>query len=71
MQKTLKIEGMMCEHCTKHVTEALEKIEGVEQAVVTLGKHKKPGEAVVTLQKEVDDQVLRDAVAAAGYTVVG
>ncbi len=70
MQKTLKIEGMMCEHCTKHVTEALEKIEGVEQAVVTLGKHKKPGEAVVTLQKEVDDQVLRDAVSAAGYTVV-
>ncbi len=71
MQKTLKIEGMMCEHCVKHVTEALEKVEGVERAEVSLGKHKKPGTALVTLRAETDGEALKKAVTDAGYTVVG
>ncbi|WFR76699.2 cation transporter [Lactococcus lactis] len=38
MKETLKIEGMTCDHCVMHVTNALEAIEGVEKAKVSLKK---------------------------------
>lgn len=67
MQKTLKIEGMMCSHCEKHVKDALEAIEGVSLAEVS----HKSGTAVVTLTKEVSHDELTAAVTKEGYTVKG
>ena len=69
MQKTLIVEGMMCEHCVKHVTDALSAVPGVVKAEVTLGKKKKPGTAVVQFEGEVADDALIRAVEEAGYTV--
>lgn len=65
MEKTMKIEGMMCPHCEARVKKVLESIDGVAGAVVS---HKK-GTAVVTLSKAVDDSLLKKAVEDAGYPV--
>ena len=67
MKKTLLVEGMMCAHCVKHVTDALLGVEGVSAAEVTLATK----QAVVTLEKEVSNEALCSAVAAAGYEVKG
>ena len=66
MEKTLKIDGMMCMHCSGRVQKALEAIDGVESAAVS----HETGTAVVTLSKEVADDVLKKAVTEAGYTVI-
>ena len=63
MKVTLKVEGMMCAHCEKHVKDALEKIDGVLSAEAS---HKKK-RAVVALEKEVDHALLIAAVKEAGY----
>ncbi len=65
MQKTLKIEGMMCQHCVAHVTKALQAIAGVENVEVQLKKKT----AVVTLTTAVADDVFVQAIAEAGYEV--
>ena len=65
MTKTLKIEGMMCGHCEMHTKKALEALDGVTKAEVS----HKTGTAVVTLEKEVSDEVLKKAVADQGYEV--
>ena len=65
MEKTLKIEGMMCEHCEMHTKKALEALDGVTKAEVS----HKTGTAVVTLEKEVSDDALKQAVAEQGYQV--
>ncbi len=65
MKKTLKIEGMMCGHCEMHTKNALEALEGVAKAEVSY----KTGTAVVTLEKEISDDVLRQTVAGQGYQV--
>ena len=65
MKKTLTIEGMMCMHCVKHVTDALNAVEGVEKTDVNLKKKR----AVVTLNAEVADDALKTAVKEAGYEV--
>lgn len=65
MKKTLTIEGMMCMHCVKHVTDALNAVEGVEKADVNLKKKR----AVVTLNADVADDALKAAVKEAGYEV--
>ena len=69
MKKTILVQGMMCEHCCKHVADALSKVEGVEKADVSI-KHKK-GLAVVTLSGEVADEALFAAVREAGYEPLG
>ena len=66
MEKTLKIEGMMCGHCEAHVKKALEAIPEVTEAVVS---HEK-GSAVITLSKEVPDEMLKKAVEEEGYKVL-
>ncbi len=66
MTKTMNIEGMMCGHCEARVKKTLEGIDGVTEAVVS---HEK-GTAVVTLEKEVADSVLKEAVEAQDYKVV-
>ena len=65
MKKTLKIEGMMCEHCEMHVKKALEGLDGVKKAEVS----HKTGTAVVTLENEIPADVLKQAVADQGYSV--
>ena len=66
MTKTLKIEGMMCGHCEMHTKKALEALDGVTKAEVS----HKTGTAVVTLEKEVSDDALKQAVAEQGYEVI-
>ena len=66
MEKTLKIEGMMCPHCEANVKSTLEAIEGVASAEVS----HVAGTAIVTLEKEVADDVLKDAVEGKGYKVL-
>lgn len=65
MEKTLKIEGMMCEHCEAHVKKALEALEGVASAEVS----HKTGIAIVTCNSEISEEALKAAVEAEGYKV--
>ncbi len=65
MEKTLKIEGMMCGHCEMHTKKALEAIDGVTKADVS----HKTGTAIVTLEKDISDDILKQAVADQGYQV--
>ena len=65
MEKTLKIEGMMCGHCEMHVKKALEALDGVTNAEVS----HKAGTAVVTMEKEITNDVLKQAVENQGYKV--
>lgn len=66
MEKTIKIEGMMCPHCEATVKKTLEELDGVTQAVAS---HEK-GTAVVTLEKDVSFETLKKAVEDKGYTVI-
>lgn len=66
MNKTMIIEGMMCEHCTGRVQKALKEIAGVES--VTMSLQNKSAELVVSAK--VEDEVLKAAVTDAGYEVV-
>ena len=63
MKKTVYINGMMCSHCTAHVQKALGALDGVESVEVSLEDKK----AVLTLNKNVDDAVIKNAVREAGY----
>ena len=65
MKKKLSIEGMMCGHCEATVKKALEGLDGVSLADVS---HEKD-QAVVSLEKEVSDQVLKETVEAKDYKV--
>lgn len=67
MEKTLKIEGMMCGHCEAHVKKALEALAGVKQADVS----HESGTAVVAMDTDVDVAVLKKAVEEQGYQVTG
>ena len=67
MEKTLKIEGMMCPHCEMRVKKALEAVPGVLEATPS----HTAGNAVVKLSKDVDDAALKKAVEDQGYEVVG
>lgn len=65
MKKVLKIEGMMCGHCTGRVEKALNDLDGVTAEVSLEGKS-----ATVTLSKDVSDETLVQTVTDAGYEVV-
>ena len=67
MKKVLHVEGMMCQMCVKHVTQALKNVAGVEAVEVSL----EAKTAAVTLGAEVEDAVLAKAVTDAGYEVTG
>ena len=66
MEKTIKVEGMMCMHCVAHVKKALEELPGVTAEVDLDG-----GRAVVRAEQLPDDAALTSAVTEAGYKVVG
>ena len=67
MEKTLKIEGMMCMHCSSRVKKALEALPQVIEAEVS----HETGTAVVTLSAPVDDALLQKTVEDQGYEVIG
>ena len=66
MEKTINIEGMMCQHCEATVKKALEALDGVDSAIVS---HEK-GTAVVSFSQEVADEVLTKAVEDKDYKVI-
>lgn len=65
MKKTMKIEGMMCQHCVAHVTKALESVDGVAKVEVNLKKKT----AIVELSADVSNEQLTAPVLEAGYEV--
>ena len=67
MVKTLNVEGMMCQHCVKHVHDAIVKVAGVKGVDVSLEKKN----AAVECEESVSDDTLKAAVAEAGYEVTG
>ena len=67
MKETVKIEGMMCNHCEMAVKKALEALDGVEEADVS---HEK-GTAILTLNKAVADGDIKKAIEDKDYTFVG
>ena len=66
MTRTFNIEGMMCDHCEANVKKTLEAIDGITGADVS---HEK-GTAVITLDKDVDEEVIRKAVEDKDYKFV-
>ena len=65
MEKTMKIEGMMCGHCEATVKKALEALDGVSEAIVS---HEK-GTAIVKLNTDVPNDVLKETVEEKDYKV--
>ena len=63
MKKVMKVEGMSCNHCKMSVEKALSALEGVKSAQVDLQKKT----ATVVLAQDVADEVLKKAVADAGF----
>ena len=63
MAKTMKIEGMMCAHCSGRVEKALNDLPGVTATVDLAG-------GTASVQGDVSDEALTKAVTDAGYTVV-
>ena len=66
MDTTLKIKGMMCQHCVKHVTEALSKLDGVTNVKVDLEGEK----ADLATSKPIDNETYKKAIVDAGYELV-
>ncbi|WP_297964626.1 heavy metal translocating P-type ATPase [uncultured Anaerovibrio sp.] len=67
MEKTLKIEGMMCMHCQKHVTEALSKMDGVTEVNVDL----EAKTAAVKASRDISQAEFKAVIEEAGYELVG
>lgn len=65
MEKTIKVNGMACGHCTAAVEKALMQIEGVASAKADLEKK----DVTVTLEKDIADEVLKAAITESGYEV--
>ncbi len=66
MEKVLNIEGMSCQGCVRHVTKALEAVEGVKAVEVSLENKN----ATVSSDQEINTEVLVKAVEDSGYKVV-
>lgn len=66
MKKQINIEGMSCEHCVKHVTNALNELVSITSVTVDL----KGNNAVIELINDVNDSEIKDVIEDAGYDVV-
>ena len=66
MEKTVKIEGMMCGHCEARVKKCLEGIAGVNEAIVS----HETGTATIISNKEIADDVIKSTIEEQGYTVL-
>ncbi|MDF2951480.1 MAG: copper ion binding protein [Anaerocolumna sp.] len=67
MKKKVLIEGMSCNHCVHHVSEALSELNGVSNVEVSL----EAKNAVIDLSADVKDEDIKFAIDDAGYEVVG
>ena len=67
MTKELKIDGMMCKHCVKHVGDALKNMDGVTDVVVSLEENK----ADVTMDHDIPMEDFKKVITEAGYELVG
>jgi len=63
-QTQLTVSGMTCDHCVRHVTDAISKVTGVQSVNVKLTE----GIAVIESDVSLDLQSVKDAVVAAGYS---
>ena len=66
MEKTFKVEGMMCMHCVGRVKKALEQLEGVTAVEVSLENKN----AVITINGELLDEKITSAIVDAGYEII-
>lgn len=67
MKKTITIEGMMCQHCVKHVTNALTALPGAAQVEVSLENNR----ATLEVPESVTDEMIKNVIVEAGYEVTG
>lgn len=65
MKKKISISGMSCEHCVKHVSQALQELPGVSKVEVNLGGN----HAIVESSSELSDEAIKTAIDDAGYEV--
>lgn len=63
----IKVSGMKCMMCVKHVSEALEAVKGVKKVEVSLSE----GTAVITSTRQLSEEELKAAVTATGYGYEG
>ena len=68
IKTTLKIDGMMCSMCEAHINDVIRK--AIPDAKKVSASHTK-GEASFLTEDAVDEQLLKDAIAATGYTCTG
>lgn len=66
MKKMILIEGMSCGHCTGRVEKSLSQIDGVTVTSTSVDEKN----AIINLEKEVSDEVIRQAIDDAGYDVI-
>ena len=66
MEKTMKVEGMMCPHCEARVKKCLEELAGVQEAVPS----HQTGTVVVTMTEQVSDEILKKTIEDQGYKVL-
>lgn len=64
--RTIKVEGMMCEHCEAHVKKALEAVKNIKSAVADHNK----GEVIITCSKEISNATIEKAISEAGYKFI-
>ena len=67
MEKTVKIEGMMCPHCEARVKACFEAMDEVDNALVS----HTDGTAVLTLNAELSDEKIISTIEGQGYKVIG
>lgn len=65
IKTTVKVDGMMCGMCESHVNDAVRKAFPVKKVTSSHGK----GQTVILTEQDLDEQAVRDAVNATGYTV--
>jgi copper chaperone CopZ len=66
MKKRIRIDGMSCDNCVRHVTVALKDLDGVSEVDVRLDKKQ-----AIIVAEEIQDQDIIDAIEEVGYEVVG
>jgi copper chaperone CopZ len=64
-QTQLAVSGMTCDHCVRHVTDAISKVAGVQSVAVKLAE----GIAIIESGDSLDLHAVKEAVVAAGYSV--
>ena len=67
MKKILNIKGMSCQHCVRHVEEALKELDGVIDVYVNLDENT----AIVEMQEAIADELIKSAIEEAGYELAG